>query len=25
MRRLFLLCGLLPFAAGASEHWIRFT
>ncbi len=25
MRRLFLLCGLLPLSALASEHWIRFT
>jgi hypothetical protein len=25
MRRLFLLCGLLPLTAAASEHWIRFT
>jgi hypothetical protein len=25
MRRLFLLCALLPVAAGASERWIRFT
>jgi hypothetical protein len=25
MRRLFLLCGLLPLTALASEHWIRFT
>jgi hypothetical protein len=25
MRRLFLLCGLVPLAAGAGEHWIRFT
>jgi len=25
MRRLFLLCGLLPLTAMAGEHWIRFT
>jgi len=25
MRRLFLLCGLLPLTAVASEHWTRFT
>jgi hypothetical protein len=25
MRRLFLLCGLVPLTAVASEHWIRFT
>jgi hypothetical protein len=25
MWRLFLLGGLLPFAAVASEHWVRFT
>ena len=25
MRRLFLLCGLLPCTALAAEHWIRFT
>src|SRR6202167_5609123 len=25
MRQLFLLCGLLPLTAMASEHWIRFT
>ena len=25
MLRLFLLCGLLPLTAAASEHWIRFT
>jgi len=25
MRRLFLLCGLLPWTAVAAEHWIRFT
>src|ERR1022692_5302407 len=25
MRRLFLLCGLVPLTALASEHWIRFT
>jgi tetratricopeptide (TPR) repeat protein len=25
MRRLLLLCGLLPLTAAASEHWIRFT
>ena len=25
MRRLFLLCGLLPLTAAAGEHWIRFT
>ena len=25
MRRLFLLCGLLPLTALAGEHWIRFT
>lgn len=25
MARLFLLCGLLPLTALASEHWIRFT
>jgi tetratricopeptide (TPR) repeat protein len=25
MRRLFLLCALLPLTAVASEHWIRFT
>ncbi|MGA2575903.1 MAG: hypothetical protein ABSH24_07750 [Bryobacteraceae bacterium] len=25
MLRLFLLCGLLPLTAVASEHWIRFT
>lgn len=25
MRRLFLLCSLVPLSALASEHWIRFT
>ncbi len=25
MVRLFLLCGLVPLTAAASEHWIRFT
>ncbi len=25
MRRLFLLCALLPLTALAAEHWIRFT
>jgi hypothetical protein len=25
MRRLFLLCGLVPLTAVASEHWTRFT
>jgi len=25
MRRLFLLCGLVPLTALAGEHWIRFT
>ena len=25
MVRLFLLCGLVPLTAMASEHWIRFT
>jgi hypothetical protein len=25
MRRLFLLCGLLPLTAMAGDHWIRFT
>ena len=25
MARWFLLCGLLPLAAAASEHWVRFT
>jgi hypothetical protein len=25
MRRLFLLCGLLPLMAAPNEHWIRFT
>ena len=25
MVRLFLLCGLVPLTAVASEHWIRFT
>jgi hypothetical protein len=25
MRRLFLLCGLVPLTALASEHWTRFT